>query len=113
QGVATYLKKYAYRNTILDNFMEELGKASNKDLKSWTHDWLYTVALNSLQAEFSCSADGQWLKQLSLVQSAPEEFPILREQIVQVALFTVAKNDDQAKIVALIPVTYRDAVTSV
>jgi aminopeptidase N len=113
QGVATYLKKYAYRNTILDNFIEELGKASNKDLKSWTHDWLYTVGLNSLQAEFSCSADGQWLKQLSLVQSAPEEFPILREQIVQVALFTVAKNDDQAKIVALIPVTYRDAVTSV
>lgn len=113
RGVATYLKQHAYGNTRLDDFMSALGKAADKDLNGWTQQWLFEIGLNSLQANFSCSADGQWLTQLSLAQTAPLEYPALREQRVQVGLFGMDKNDKTAKVLAKIPVTYQGANTVV
>lgn len=113
QGVAKYLKKFAYRNTTLGDFIGELGKAAGKDLTGWTQAWLFETGLNTLQAEFRCTADAQQLAHLSLKQTAPADYPTLREQRVQLGLFTVANTTQPAKLIAKIPVTYSDAETTV
>ncbi|XQW83992.1 M1 family metallopeptidase [Thalassotalea piscium] len=42
-GVSNYLKKFSYKNTDLDDFIGELGKAAGKDMSEWTQDWLYNA----------------------------------------------------------------------
>ncbi|WP_274620355.1 M1 family aminopeptidase [Colwellia maritima] len=41
QGIHNYLKNNAYKNAILDDFINSLAKASGKDLSEWQQDWLY------------------------------------------------------------------------
>lgn len=113
RGVATYLKKHAYSNTTLEDFIGELGRASNKDLADWTQQWLFETGLNTLQARFDCSADGKWLHKLSLEQSAPAEYPTLREQTIQVGVFAIDPLTHHAVKLAAIPVTYGGASTTV
>lgn len=112
RGVANYLKKFSYSNTTLDDFVNELGKASDKDLTEWTKTWLFETGLNSIQAHYSCTPDRQWLNQLSLAQTAPKNYPTLREQTVQVGLFRI-DDKNEAVTLARIPVTYRGANTRV
>jgi aminopeptidase N len=113
RGVARYLRKHAYSNTTLDDFIGELGRAADKDLTNWTRQWLFETGLNTLQARFNCSADGKWLSQLRLEQSAPAEYPTLREQTIQIGLFTIDQLTNQAVTQAIIPVTYTGASTAV
>lgn len=113
RGVANYLKKFDYSNTTLNDFVSELGKASDKDLTEWTKKWLFETGLNSIQAHYSCTPNGRLLKQLSLEQTAPAAYPMLREQTVQIGLFRIAKARNTASVLTKIPVTYRGANTQV
>ena len=89
-GVSNYLKKFAYKNTDLNDFMTELGKAANKDLSQWTQDWLYKAGLNTIEAEYAC-AQGK-ISSFTLKQSAPQNYPTLREQRVQIGLYNYQQN---------------------
>ena len=53
-GLHDYFKRYAFRNTTLADFMGSLERASHRDLKRWTLDWLQTAGTNSLRADVSC-----------------------------------------------------------
>jgi len=110
RGVHDYLVKHSYQNATLDDFIDALAKAAGRDLKPWAQEWLYKPSVNVLAAEFDC-ADGK-VSRFTLRQSASNpDFPTLREQLVQVAMF----NLDGGKIVlsAKEPVTYRGAATEV
>src|SRR5207342_2236338 len=110
RGVHEYLVKHSYQNATLDDFIDSLAKAAGRDLKPWSQEWLYKPSVNVLAAEFEC-ADGK-LSRLTLRQSPSNpEFPTLREQLVQVAMF----NLEGGKIVLSdkVPVTYRGAATEV
>lgn len=109
-GVRNYLVKYAYQNTTLDNFVDELAAASGIDLAQWKQEWLYRSGVNTIQADFTC--DANLLTSLRLLQSAPEVATAdkdLRSQRTQVGLYRY--TDDEMLMTAALPVTYSGAVT--
>ena len=109
QGVSNYLKKFSYKNTELDDFIGELGKAAGKNLDNWQQQWLYQAGLNSIELNFQC--EGDKVTAMNLLQSAPAEWPTLREQRVQVGLYQFAGGKMQLD--KLIPITYSGATTEV
>ncbi len=110
RGVVNYLNKHAYGNTGLSDFIGALEQAADQDLSEWTQEWLYNAGLNTIRAEFGCEDDR--LTSLVLKQSAPEDYPTLRSQRVQVALFEL-DTDSRANLLAQIPVIYAGADTPV
>jgi aminopeptidase N len=109
KGVHNYLVKYQYRNARLDDFIGSLGEAAGRDLKGWTQQWLYQPGVNTIAANYQCS--GGKISAFTLQQGAPEKFPTLREQRVQVASFRL---DGQAfKLDRKVAVTYKGASTAV
>ncbi|WP_206486247.1 aminopeptidase N [Thalassotalea sp. G2M2-11] len=108
-GVSNYLKKFSYKNTELDDFIGELGKAAGKDMSQWTQDWLYNAGLNTIKVNYQCD-DGK-ITELAINQSAPADYPTLREQRVQVGLYNYA--DDVMSLSTAIPVTYKGEKTQV
>jgi aminopeptidase N len=108
-GVSNYLKKFSYKNTDLDDFIGELGKAANRDLSQWTQDWLYEAGLNTISVDYQC-ADNK-LSQLHIGQTAPEGFPSLREQRVQIGFYSMTAG--QLSRTITLAVTYSGATTQV
>ncbi|MDG1750167.1 MAG: aminopeptidase N [Thalassotalea sp.] len=108
-GVSNYLKKFSYKNTELDDFIGELGKAAGKDMTQWTQDWLYNAGLNTIKVNYQCSDNK--ISQLNIEQTAPADYPTLREQRVQVGLYNYA--DNKMSLTTAIPVTYKGANTEV
>ena len=109
QGVQNYLLKHAYKNASLDDFIDSLSKAANRNLQQWTQHWLYSAGLNTITAKFSC-AKGK-IKTFSLYQSpANLAFPDLRAQRVQIALFKL--NKERLALNQVLAVTYQGAVTA-
>jgi aminopeptidase N len=109
KGVHNYLVKYQYRNAKLDDFIGSLGQAAGRDMKGWTRQWLYQPGVNTIAANYQC-ANGK-ISSFTLQQSAPQEFPTLREQRVQVASFRL--DGQQLKLDRKVPVTYKGASTVV
>jgi len=109
-GVRNYLMKYAYMNTTLDDFVNELAIASGMDLSWWKQEWLYRSGVNTLEADFTCEAGN--LTSLRLLQHVPSETTAdkdLRSQRTQVGLYRY--NDEGMQLTSALPVTYGGAVT--
>lgn len=87
-GVSNYLKEHAWENTELDDFMGSLSAQSGIDLNPWAQDWMYQAGVNTIEARFSCDANG--ISSFAILQSVPDEHPTLRDQRVQLGLFTTA-----------------------
>jgi len=82
-GVANYFSKYAEKNTVLTDFMNEIASASGVDLNVWQQKWLQTAGVNTLKADYACE-DGK-VTSLKLVQEAPKSHPTLRPHKTQLA----------------------------
>lgn len=108
-GVSNYLKKFSYKNTDLDDFIGELGKAANKDMSQWTQDWLYNAGLNTIKVNYQCTADK--ISQFAITQSAPEGYPTLREQRVQIGLYNI--KDNAVTLSSATPIMYQGAHTEI
>ncbi len=54
EGLRSYFKKYAFKNTLRKNFIDEIALASKMDLKKWTHDWLQTAGPNRVETLWGC-----------------------------------------------------------
>lgn len=108
-GVSNYLKKFSYKNTDLDDFMNELGSAAGKDVTQWTQDWLYQAGLNTIKVNYQCNNDK--ISQFSIVQSAPQGYPTLREQRVQIGLYNLSNNT--MALTSATPVMYNGAHTDI
>src|SRR5204863_1655517 len=110
QGVHNYLVEHSYQNATLDDFIGALAKAAGRDLKPWAQEWLYQPGVDVLAADFDC-ADGK-VSRFSLRQSpSNKDYPTLREQLVQVALFDM--RGEKLVLDAKEAVTYRGAATEV
>ncbi|ABZ75452.1 aminopeptidase N [Shewanella halifaxensis HAW-EB4] len=109
KGVQHYLAQYSYQNAELKDFIASLEQVSKRDLSQWSQDWLYKAGVNTIQAEFTCSNDR--ISSFSLKQTAPRGLPTLREQKVQLGLFTQGRNRLYHNI--SVPVTYSGAITEV
>ncbi|MCH1929224.1 aminopeptidase N [Shewanella sp. A25] len=110
RGVSNYLKQYSYQNAELDDFINSLAKAAGRDLSAWTQEWLYSAGVNTIKAEYRC--DGNRISDFSLIQSpASRDLPTLREQKVQIALFTKGRTDLRHE--TTVAVTYKGERTEV
>ena len=110
KGVQDYLLQYSYQNAELNDFIKSLGNAAKKNLTTWSQQWLYEAGVNSIKADFSCE-NGR-ITQFNLTQSAPSStLSTLREQRVQIGLFTQGRNRLHHNI--SMPVTYKGATTKV
>jgi len=89
QGIHNYLNDNAYKNAVLDDFVNSLAKASGKDLSQWQQKWLYQAGVNTIEANYQC-AQGK-ITSFELLQAADKSQPTLREQKVQIALFKTKK----------------------
>ena len=84
-GVRAYLKKYAYGNTVLADFIGAIGEASGRDLEGWSREWLETAGTNTIAARAECE-EGKVVR-LEFAQTAPSAWPTLREHRTEVALY--------------------------
>ncbi|WEF32681.1 aminopeptidase N [Pseudoduganella chitinolytica] len=109
KGVHNYLVKYQFRNAQLDDFIGSLAEAAGRDLGPWTQQWLYQPGVNTIAAHYSCKAGK--IDAFTLRQTAPQAYPVLREQRVQVALFDAGGK--ALKLERSVPVTYQGAATAV
>ncbi len=115
-GVRNYLQKYAYGNTSLDDFVNELSAASGINLDQWKQEWLYRSGVNTIQADFTCESDGEnsTLTSLRLLQSVPTTTTAdkdLRSQRTQIGFYRYTDNAMQLS--SALPITYSGAVTPV
>jgi aminopeptidase N len=85
QGVRDYLRDNAYGSTELEDFIGALESAVDRPLQGWTNRWLKSAGLNSVTPRLTCRAGR--IQSLALEQQAEPEYPQLREQTLQLALF--------------------------
>ena len=90
-GVSNYLKKHSWENTELDDFMKSLSEQSGINLDPWAQDWMYQAGVNTIEARFSCDANG--ISSFAILQTVPDDHPTLRDQRVQLGLFTTDTNE--------------------
>ncbi|MBR9729373.1 aminopeptidase N [Shewanella intestini] len=109
QGVRKYLQQYRFENATLIHFIHSLETASGRDLSQWTQQWLNQAGVNTIKAQYVCG-NGK-ISEFNLIQSANSDFPALREQRVQIALFNQHRHGiDKDKQLA---VTYQGRKTAV
>jgi len=109
-GVSSYLKQHSWGNTELSDFMDSLSTQSGIDLNSWAQDWMYQAGVNQLEAKFGCEAG--LITTFSILQTSSENHPTLRNQRVQLGLFSRDDNGVIAAFAAL-PIEVTGAETVV
>jgi len=87
RGVSAYLKENAWGNTELSDFIAHQEKSAGLSLADWSAEWLLQPGFNTLRAEVEC--EGEQLRSLAIIQSAPAEYPALRTHRIEVALYDV------------------------
>ena len=109
KGVQIYFKKYAGKNTLLDDFMGALSEGSGKDLTAWKKEWLQTAGVNKVEAQFSC--ENGLVQKMTLTQTPPLANPYLRTQRLQVVLLNT--DHGEFKIGSIHAVEISQAATEV
>ncbi|WP_018143488.1 aminopeptidase N [Alloscardovia criceti] len=85
-GIHNYLEKHQYANATLADLLAELEATSGRDLKSWSKQWLENAGINTITSEVKTAADGT-IEEMALVQSASQEYPVLRTHRLAVAFY--------------------------
>ncbi|HRI52416.1 MAG TPA: aminopeptidase N, partial [Pseudomonadota bacterium] len=108
-GLKTYFAKYAYKNTVIEDFMGALGQAAGVELGPWQKLWLQSAGLNTVGARWECK-DGK-LARLALVQSAPAEHPVLRPHRTELGFY--ARRAGALRLESTVTAAYAGATTEV
>ena len=71
-GLASYFKKYAYKNTELEDFLQELELAAEElkfeqNLVEWAHTWLMSSGVNIIK--HTCEEDAEKITSFKIHQS--------------------------------------------
>ena len=85
KGIEEYFRKHAFGNTDLKDFLAALEDASGRDLTAWSHAWLETAGVNTIEATVQVK-DGV-ISSAQLIQTAPPDHPALRPHRMRVGLF--------------------------
>lgn len=86
-ALSEYFSKHAYQNTVLDDLLVELEKASGRDVKSWSAKWLETAGVNTLSTEVE-ENDGV-ISRLAIRQSFAEGYETLRPHRLVVGFYNL------------------------
>jgi aminopeptidase N len=91
KGIHNYLQKHAYANATLNDLLEELAAASGRDLNAWSKLWLEQSGINTISSEVHTDEQGI-ISSMTLTQSAPAEYPVLRPHRLAVGFYDVNEN---------------------
>ncbi len=86
EGLRRYFDEHAYGNTELGDLLRALESASDRDLSTWSAQWLETTGVNTLRADFTLAADGTF-ERFAVDQSATPEHPTLRDHRIAIGLY--------------------------
>lgn len=108
QGLQSYFKEFAFKNTTRADFMRHLSKASNANLDLWTKKWLQTAGPNVVEAKFSC-LEGK-INQFELKQKKSVSGNLLPHR-TQLGLYQ--NKNGMLELVKTIDVSYQKEITQV
>lgn len=91
EGIHNYLTKHAYANATLNDLLSELEATSGRDMKAWSAKWLEQAGINTLTAQVETDEQNV-ITNLTLVQSASEEHPVLRPHRLAVGFYNVEES---------------------
>ncbi len=80
EGLAEFVKRYAFDNSTVDDLLSAIAKKSGQDLSTFKTNWILTSGFNTLDAQFSC--ENSRLTNITLLQGGKP----LREHFVQLTL---------------------------
>ena len=86
-GVSDYLRRHAFGNATLVDFLAAVGRAGDRDLTSWSEQWLRTSGADRFAVQLDHAADGT-IAAATLRRTPPEEFPADRPHVLDVAGYT-------------------------
>jgi aminopeptidase N len=109
-GLRTYIDRYAWGNTTLDDLLAVLAEASGRDLTSWAAVWLQTAGPNTLRGSYDVGPDGAFTS-FAVLQDAPAEHPTLRPHRIAVGLYS--RTDESLERVHRVEVDITGARTEV
>ncbi|GBF51391.1 aminopeptidase N [Leptospira ryugenii] len=95
KGVQSYLKRYAYSNSSLLDFLTELELAGGLSLRKWSKDWLETKGTNAIKFDYSCK--DQFLS-WSITQFAEGEQNRYRDHKIQIGLYKINESQTSTKL---------------
>jgi aminopeptidase N len=102
-GLRAYFRRHRFGNAALADFLAALQEGSGRDLVKWASRWLTTANVNTLAATWD-ETNGV-MDELTLRQTAPEAYPVLRPHRIDVAII------DRAGVTTVLPATI-DGVTA-
>jgi aminopeptidase N len=85
-GLNDHFAAHAYGNATLADLLAAVSKSSGRDLTGWADVWLRRAQVNTLRAEVERDAGGRYAA-VTVVQTAPEEYPTLRPHKIGVGLY--------------------------
>ncbi|OJF11589.1 aminopeptidase N [Couchioplanes caeruleus] len=85
-GLNDHFAAHAYGNATLADLLGALSRSSGRDLTAWAEVWLRRAQVNTLRAEVERTDDGRYA-QVTLVQTAPQEYPTLRPHRLCIGLY--------------------------
>jgi aminopeptidase N len=89
-GLRTYFRRHAWGNATLADFLAALEEAAGRSLREWSHRWLETASLNTIEAAWT--ADEDRVTEIRVIQEAPADHPTLRPHSLEIALVRVAED---------------------
>lgn len=94
-GVRDYLQAHQYSNATLADLLDALQRASSRDLGWFTQQWLSQPGINTIQADFDVDEHGNFTR-FDIVQTAPEQWPTLRNHRLAIGLYSLADGQLRA-----------------
>jgi aminopeptidase N len=76
-GVAEYMRKHHHANTTLQDLMDELEKASGRELTPWSDVWLEKAGVTTLRPVIETD-DAGVITYFAVAQEVPDEWPTQR-----------------------------------
>ncbi|MEV6865569.1 aminopeptidase N [Streptosporangium subroseum] len=91
-GVRDYFNEHSWGNTELKDLLGALERTSQRDLSSWSKEWLETSWVNTLRPSFTVDAEGRFLE-FQVLQEAPADYPTLRSHRVAIGLYSLRGDE--------------------
>ena len=108
EGVSAYLKRHAYDNTTIDDFLSAIAESADMDLTDWAASWLNQPGTNSVSVQYTCEENH--VSSLILHQQAPVDWPTLRTHRTQLGLYSFSSEPIRQ---IVFPATYAGSRTEV
>ncbi|WP_136709819.1 aminopeptidase N [Agromyces sp. H66] len=92
RGVGAYLTAHAGGNATLRDLLDELERASGRELTRWSELWLETAGVNTLRAVVETDASGT-ITAARVEQSAAPTHPTLRPHRLAIGCYSADADD--------------------